>query len=272
MNTKFSVLLSLYNKEHPSFLEEALKSIFAQTLLRSEVVLVLDGAITPELQKIVDMFQNQTPQTLKIRTLEKNKGLGPALNEGLKHCSYELVARMDTDDICKPDRFEKQMAIFAQNPQIDVISSWIEEFYDSSREVVSIRKLPETHSELKKWAKNRNPFNHPAVMYKKSKVITSGGYELLGLFEDYILWMKMLQNNAIFYNIQESLLYFRSNESMYKRRGGIKYAINECKLQWLFYKRSMISLPVAVKNIVIRFGVRVVPNSIRVYVYKKFLR
>jgi glycosyltransferase involved in cell wall biosynthesis len=272
MDTSFSVLLSLYNKENSVYLEQALESVFKQTCPSTEVVLVLDGVITSELQEVVVAFKNRYPQILKIIPLEKNIGLGPALNEGLKHCSYELVARMDTDDICKPNRFEKQVALFEQNPQIDVISSWIEEFHNSPREIVSIRKLPETHRELEKWAKSRSPFNHPAVMYKKNKVIASGGYELLGFFEDYILWMKMLQSHAIFYNIQESLLYFRSDKNMYKRRGGIKYAIDECKLQWLFYKRKMISLPVAIKNIVIRFGVRIIPYRLRAYVYKKFLR
>jgi glycosyltransferase involved in cell wall biosynthesis len=268
----FSVLLSLYTKEQPAFLQQSIQSIFEQTLPPSEVVLVIDGSITTALQEIVDEFKKQYPNVLKIVSLEKNVGLGPALNEGLKHCSCELVARMDTDDICKPDRFEKQIKLFEQNPQIDVMSSWIEEFYDFPDETVSIRKLPETHGELKKWAKSRNPFNHPVIMYKKNKVITSGGYESLGLFEDYILWMKMLKNGAIFYNIQESLLYFRSNKNMYKRRGGLKYAIDECRLQWLFYKRGAISLLVAVKNIAIRFGVRIVPNRLRAYIYKFFLR
>jgi glycosyltransferase involved in cell wall biosynthesis len=272
MDTKFSVLLSVYIKEKPEYIAQALRSVFEQTYLPTEVVLVLDGAITTALQEIVDKFKKQYPDVLKIVPLEKNVGLGPALNEGLKHCSYELVARMDTDDICKPDRFEKQVKLFEQNPHIDVISSWVAEFYDSPCEIMSVRKLPETHSELKKWAKNRNPFNHPAVMYKKNKVITSGGYESPVLFEDYVLWMKMLQNNAVFYNIQESLLYFRSNKNMFKRRGGFKYAINECSLQWLFYKRRMISLPVAVKNIAIRCGVRIVPNKLRAYIYKKLLR
>ncbi|MDR2407206.1 MAG: glycosyltransferase [Bacteroidales bacterium] len=268
----FSVLLSLYAKEQPAFLQQSMQSVFDQTFPPAEVVLVLDGDITADLQKIVDIFKKQYSTILKIVPLEKNMGLGAALNEGLKHCSYELVARMDTDDICKPNRFEKQITLFEQNPQIDIASSWIDEFYDSPSEIISIRKLPETYNELKKWAKNRNPINHPVVMYKKSKVIECGGYEVLGFLEDYLLWMKMLQNNAIFYNIPESLLYFRSNKDMYKRRGGFKYAIDECKLQQMFYKRKMISLPVAIKNIVIRFGVRIVPNKLRAYIYRKFLR
>jgi glycosyltransferase involved in cell wall biosynthesis len=262
----------LYKTNNPLFFEQAMESIFAQTYPPAEVVLVIDGEKTAEQQTVIDKYRGKYPQLLKTIYLEKNIGQGPALNEGLKHCSCELVARMDTDDICKPDRFEQQIALFEQNPQIDVASSWVAEFYDTPNEIASIRKLPEAHSELAKWARSRSPLNHPVVMYKKSKVLETGGYELLGLLDDYVLWMKMLQSGAVFHNIQESLLYFRLNKDMYKRRGGLKYAINECSLQWLFYKRKMISLPVALKNIIIRFGVRIIPHKLRAYIYKKLLR
>jgi glycosyltransferase involved in cell wall biosynthesis len=267
----FSVLLSLYHKENSSYLKDALNSVFNQTIFPTEVVLVKDGNLTPELDDVIGLYKAKYP-ILKIIVLPENIGLGPALNEGLKHCSYELVARMDTDDICKPDRFEKQIKIFEQNPQLDIISSWIDEFYDSPYNVVSIKKLPETHDQLKKYAKSRSPINHPAVMYKKSKVIESGGYELIGFLDDYILWMKMLKNGSVFYNIQESLLFFRSNKNMYKRRGNIKYAIDECRLEWIFYKRKMISFPIMLKNIFIRFWIRIIPNKLRQYFYMKFLR
>jgi glycosyltransferase involved in cell wall biosynthesis len=267
----FSVLLSLYFKENSSYLKKSLDSIFNQTVFPAEIVLVKDGILTPELDNIIEEYKLKY-SCLKIITLTKNLGLGPALNEGLKHCSYELVARMDTDDICKPNRFEKQLELFEQNPQIDIASSWMDEFYSHINKVISVKKVPQNYDEIKQYAKTRNPINHPAVMYKKSKVMESGGYESIGLLEDYFLWMKMLKNGAIFHNIQESLLFFRSNRDMYKRRGGIKYAIDECKLQWLFYKREMISLPVMLKNIFIRFFIRIIPNNLRQYFYMKFLR
>jgi glycosyltransferase involved in cell wall biosynthesis len=270
MKTKFSVLLSLYIKEHPAFLEQALQSVFEQTYPPTEVVLVLDGEITKELQAVVAAFKEQHPEALKVFPLEKNVGLGPALNEGLKHCSYELIARMDTDDICKPTRFEKQIALFEQNPQIDIASAWIDEFYDTPDEVASIRKLPETHEELKRYAQSRCPFNHPAVMFKKSKVLEAGGYMLLGTFDDYLLWMKMLRNGAIFHNLQESLLFFRSNRNMAARRGGFRYAMNEVNLQVMFYQWGVVSLTRCIKNIVIRFPVRIMPTKIRAWVYQNY--
>ena len=272
MITKISVLISLYKSNNPIFFEQALESCFKQTYPPSEVVLVIDGEFTKEQQYVIEKFNSQYNGVLKIFPLEKNIGQGPALNEGLKHCSNELVARMDTDDISKFTRFEKQVNIFEKNPDIDIISSWVDEFVNSTDEIICTRKLPEKHSEIIKYSKTRCPLNHPAVMYKKSKIIDCGGYELLGYMDDYVLWMKLIKNGAIFYNIQESLLFYRMGEDMYKRRGGFKYAVDEYKLQRLFYKRNMINLPVAIKNIISRAFVRILPNKIREFIYQNYLR
>ena len=126
----FSVLLSLYIKEQPSFLKQSLDSLLSQTLQPAEIVLVKDGPLTPELDAVVSDFTKRCA-SLKVVALPENRGLGRALNEGLKFCSYDLVARMDTDDIAKPDRFEKQVEVFRRNPNIDVCSAWIDEFVDN---------------------------------------------------------------------------------------------------------------------------------------------
>lgn len=164
---------------------------------------------------------------LKVLSLVTNRGLGKALNEGLKYCSHELVARMDTDDIAMPERFEKQLAVFKKYPDIDVVGAWINEFEDNVSNIKSVRKLPELPDDIRQFAKRRNPINHPVVMFRKSAVLAAGGYRHFPLFEDYYLWIRMLMNGAKFYNIQESLLYFRFSSEMFKRRGGWKYMINE---------------------------------------------
>ena len=268
----FSVLLSLYEKEQPDFLFAALDSVFNQTCPPPEVILVLDGEITDELHKVVTEFKTLHPQVLKIIRLEKNMGLGPALNEGLKHCSHELVARMDTDDICCVERFEKQIAVFKRNPRIDIVSSWIAEFYDSPDKIYGIKKIPEIHENLKRYARKRCPVNHPVVMYKKHKIFESGGYESLGFLEDYVLWMKLLKNGAVFYNIQDSLLLFRSNKDMYKRRGGFRYAVDEFKLQQQFLGAGMINRYEMIRNLLLRLPVRLSPTVVRTFIYKQMLR
>ena len=186
----FSVLLSLYHKESPLFLRQSLTSIFTQTLLPIEVVLVEDGPLTDELYAVIKEFTSQHPE-LKVISLPTNRGLGKALNEGLKHCSYDLVARMDTDDIAKPDRFEKQLAIFLEHPEIDVVGAWIDEFEGEVSNVLSMRKVPEQHENILRFAKGRCPVNHPVVMFRKSAVLKAGGYKHFPLFEDYYLWVRM---------------------------------------------------------------------------------
>lgn len=271
MSTSFSVLLSLYYKEQPDYLYTSLESIFNQSLKPDEVVLVLDGPITTELETIVNNAVSNHPE-LKVITIPNNVGLGKALNEGLKYCNNKLVARMDTDDIAKPDRFERQVAVFEKYPNVEVVSSWIDEFIDSSDNIVSTRKLPEFPFEIFKYGKSRCPINHPAVMFKKEAILFAGGYRHFPLFEDYYLWVRLLLNGAKFYNVQESLLLFRTSSDMYRRRGGIRHAFNEIKFQNHIRKIGYINWGQCIFNISIRFITRLVPNNIRAYIYKSFLR
>ena len=143
---KFSVLLSIYYKEQPEYLRLALDSIFSQTVKANEVVLVEDGKLTDELEKVITEYEAQYPE-LKVVRFEKNRGLGHALNDGLKYCSYDLIARADTDDICKLNRFEKQVQVLEAHPEYDLVSSWVDEFIDNPKYVTSVRKLPETPEE-----------------------------------------------------------------------------------------------------------------------------
>ncbi len=267
----FSVLLSLYCKETDSFLRESLDSVFNQTIIPNEVILVEDGPLTPELYTTVKAYVDKYPQ-IKVVPLEKNGGLGAALNEGLKHCTNELVARMDTDDICKPNRFAKQIDYMQQHPDIDVCGCWIDEFIDSTTNVVSTRKLPENHDEIFQFGKSRNPINHPAVMFRKHAVLSVNSYQTFYLFEDYYLWARMLVKGLKFHNIQESLLFFRTSADMFKRRGGFKYACTEASFQWALYKIGYINLLYACKNIGIRFFIRIIPNRLRELIYKKLIR
>lgn len=267
----FSVLISLYYKEKASFLRKSLESVFAQTLFPTEVILVEDGPLTDEQYAVVKEFEDRYSE-LKVIPLTKNHGLGKALNEGLMHCSYDIVARMDTDDIAKPDRFEKLLAVFREHPELDVVGAWIDEFEGECSKVLSVRKVPESNEEIFLFAKVRNPVNHPVVMFQKSAVLRAGGYKHFPLFEDYYLWVRMLMNGARFYNIQESLLFFRFSPDMFKRRGGWRYAVTELRLQFLFYQMEFINVFTMIKNISIRFISRLLPNNLRSSLYKRIMR
>ena len=267
----FSVLLSIYNRESPISLCQSLDSIFSQILFPHEVVLVKDGPLTDDLERVINKYQSKY-YILKVVSLPVNQGLGKALNEGLKHCSHDLVARMDTDDIAKPERFEKQVKIFQKHPEVDVVGSWIDEFERDISHVVSVRRLPECHEDIRQFAKRRNPINHPVVMFRKSAVLAAGGYRHFPLFEDYYLWIRMLMNGAKFYNIQESLLYFRFSPEMFKRRGGWKYMINELHFLQMMRQMHFISFSQFMQNLFVRFSIRLIPNSLRAIIYTKLIR
>ena len=267
----FSVLLSLYYKERPELLCQSLDSVFNQTLHPDEVVLVEDGGLTQELNSLLDNYERYHSNFKRV-SLPANGGLGKALNEGLKHCSNELVARMDTDDICFPDRFEKQVKFLMAHPEIDVCSSWIEEFEGDIANVKSLKKVPETHEEIAKYISQRNPLNHPAVMFRKSSVDRVGGYQHFPLFEDWYLWARMFVNGVRFANLPEPLLHFRTSPQMFKRRGGIRYAIDSARFQWTLHKMGLNSAADAIKASIMRGTIYLMPNKLRSIIYSKFLR
>lgn len=267
--TPFSVLMPVYDKERPERLAEAIDSVFQQTLPPTEVVIVEDGNLTAQLDRVIETAMQEHPN-IKIVKLDKQQGLAHALNEGLEHCTHELVARMDSDDISKPQRFEKQTALFETHPDIDVCSSSIDEFDGSTDKVIARRTMPEHHEAIYKYGKRRCPVNHPAVMYRKSKVLATGGYE--GYPEDVFLWFKMMMDGCRFYNFQESLLWFRWSPELYKRRGGWAYAKKEFWSQVEAYRIGYINLFELAFNICVRMTTRMLPNSLRQWVYIHFLR
>jgi glycosyltransferase involved in cell wall biosynthesis len=268
---KLSVLMSIYHKEKDIYFNRAMKSIWdEQTVKPNEIVLVQDGPLTQELYGAIDSWKIKLKDILVVVNLDSNLGLGEALNAGIKKCSNELVARMDTDDISTSDRFEKQLKIF-ENKNVDVCSAWIAEFENDENKITSYRKTPEFHNDIAKYGRTRSPINHIPVMFKKSSVLSAGGYKHMLWMEDYYLWTRMIINGAKLYNIQESLAKIRAGESQLSRRGGIKYLFSEIKLQKKLYKLKYIGLFKFLINIFTRSIVRLMPKKILQIVYK-FLR
>lgn len=265
----FSVLMSVYSKEHPAFLQQSLDSVFEQTLNPTEIIIVEDGPLNSDLYQTLDFYEKKHKNLKRIK-LEKNQGLGKALNEGLNYCKFDLVIRMDTDDIAKPDRFEKQINYLIANPDISVCSTWLDEFVDDINHITSTKKLPTDHNEIYRYGKTRCPINHPAVAFRKKDVIISGGY---GPFpEDYSLWGRMLVRGFKFHNIPESLLWFRTSKDVYHRRGGKKYLKAILKLNKELCDIGYISKSEYIGLFFIRTFVSLLPNSLRAFIYKKFLR
>lgn len=272
MAIQFSVLISVYKKEKAEYLKQALQSVINQTLKPTEVVIVKDGILTKELDECIEDFQRQHPKLFKILTFKENRGLGLALRDGLKACKYEYIARMDSDDISKPDRFEKQFGYLQKHPETALLGTWITEFSKDENKPDTVTKLPCRHQEIMQFAKSRNPFRHMTVIYKKQAVINSGNYRDFLWFEDYDLWIRLLQKGYKAANIPEYIVNVRADKSMFARRGGWKYLKQEYKFQVFLLKTGFITKMEFVINIFIRSVVRVVPNDIRVFIYNKFLR
>ena len=265
----FSVLMSVYKNDNPIYFEQALNSIYQkQTLKPNQIVIVKDGPLSLKLENVLKNFSEICKCRLDIICLLKNVGLGKALKIGLEKCTHEIIARMDSDDISKPNRFKVQIDFIKNNPNIDVISSYLDEFDGSVDNIVSTRKLPLTHSECAIMLKYGCPINHPAVVFKKHKVLSVGSYEPFYLKEDIYLWLKLYLNNAKFANIPESLLLFRVNDNMYKRRRGLKYAKSELKLFIFRYKNQIINFFEFIKFGLLVSFIRLLPTFFVKKVYK----
>lgn len=265
---KFSVLMSIYYKEKPEYFNRAMQSIWdEQTIKPDEIVLVKDGKLTNELYNLIDKWKDKLNDIFKVVSLEENVGLGNALNIGLQNCSYEFVARMDSDDISLPHRFEKQLKIF-ENSDVDICGAWINEFDTDENKILGERKLPENHNEIEKYAKFRNPLNHPTAMCKKSTVLRAGNYSNMKQAQDYELWARMILNGAKFYNIQEVLVCMRAGHGQLERRSGLQYAKRELDLFNNLRKIGFLSLGEYIKNLIIKIPIRLMPKFIIKLIYK----
>lgn len=270
MGQPISVLMSLYIKENPQHLQASLESVLAQTVLPQEIVIVLDGPITPALQAVLDDTQAKT-SLLRMLPQATNQGLGTALAIGVKACANELIARMDTDDIADPQRLELQQAAFAKNPQLSICSSNIVEFDGELEHVVGHRHVPESNAAIRQFSKQRNPFNHMAVMFKRSVVLAAGNYQPLAGFEDYYLWVRMLKQGAVGYNIQQDLVHARTGADMYARRGGIRYLMPGLQGRYRIYREGLGNLADFVKVALVHTVISLMPNKLRGMVYAKKL-
>ena len=269
----FSIAMSVYHKDNATFFSRALQSITEQqTVKPSEIVLICDGPLNSDLDAVINNFQANFP-VFNIIRLPENKGLGNALKLAVENASYELIARMDSDDVSVPDRFEQQLCFFQAHPEIDIVGGDITEFIGEEKNIVAKRAVPETDAEIKEYMKKRAAFNHVSVMYKKSAVQAAGGYQDWFWNEDYYLWIRMQLKNAVFANTGTVLVNVRVGEEMYQRRGGKQYFDSEVGLQRLMLKKKMINLPVFVCNIGKRVVVQILlPNKWRGWVFKKFAR
>ena len=265
------MVMSVYGKDNPAWFRLAAESILNQTLPPDEVVLVVDGPVPAELDKVIADFEKL--ELFRVVRLEENRGHGEARRIGLRHCRNELVAVMDADDLSTENRFALQMETFQKNPKLSVVGGYIDEFVDDTAHKVGRRVVPQSHGEICAYMKKRCPMNHVTVMFRASAVERAGGYLDWFQDEDYYLWIRMMQHGAVFANLPEVLVNVRVGRDMYQRRGGWKYFRSEARLQKYMWKHKVIGFPTWAVNVAQRLILQVLmPNWLRGWVFRHFAR
>lgn len=234
--------MSIYKKEKPAFLIQSIESMLKQSVKPNEIIIVKDGPLTNELDAILSKYENNYQNLFTIIPLNKNIGLGRALNEGIRHSRNELIARMDTDDISLPHRCAVQLEEFKKNANLSIVGSNILEFQNDPTKPYSERKVPSKHEEIVVFSKKRNPFNHPSVMYKKSVILNLDGYGDFRRNQDYDLFVRLLNNGYESKNIDQSLLLFRANKDNIARRKSWQKCKSDIEMRYKFWKKGYSSL------------------------------
>ncbi|EOD1041585.1 TPA: glycosyltransferase [Citrobacter farmeri] len=270
VDNKFSVLMSVYSKEEPVFFEEAIYSVVNNTIAPDDIVVVVDGPIPSMLERSINKLKEQ--YLINVVYLEENVGLGKALNIGINHCKYDLIMRMDTDDYCIKTRFQEQLNYFAKHENIALLGGHIAEYDESMSKCIGIRVVPCEYHNIKMMAKKRNPFNHMTVAFRKSVILSVGGYKHHLYMEDYNLWLRVIAGGYSVANIPNVLVKVRAGENMLSRRKGLIYIHSEYLLYKLKHKLGIDNYTHGLVIFLLRALTRVLPISYLKFLYSKLRR
>ncbi len=269
---RYSVLMSIYDKVDCGELKIAVDSMLNQTLPPAEFVIVKDGPLTEELERLLERYSEKYWGLFKFAVLKKNCGLGTAYAKGVKLCSCDYIAVMDSDDYSVPDRCRLEARYFIKHPETDIVGSSVYEFCKSTDNVIALRSMPRTHEQCVRFAKKRCPCAHPSTMLRKSALIKAGGYRKCMFAEDYDLYVRMIMCGCIFYNLQIPLVYVRVSDDFYSRRSGVEYLKNIISCKKNFYDMGFYSLFDLIRGIAVHSVVCLVPDRLRTLIYMKLLR
>lgn len=303
---KFSVIMSIYKSDVPELVRVALDSLLQQTLLPNEIVIVADGPVPAELEQVVSSFmcqvskirttpnpsfakggdlvpedgkesletRNQKPETIvTYLPQEKNGGLGEAMRIAAEAAKYDYLARMDSDDICLPDRFEKQMKCFEEDPELSLVGGMITEFDGDPENIIAKRILPLEDAEIKRMMRGRCAVNHVTVIFKKADLMKSGNYQPFWKQEDHYLWARMMEHGCKFRNIPDVVVNVRSGKDQIARRGGLRFYKSVVRVFWYMFRHGLISFGYFLYICTVRGIVQVLmPNKLRTWVYLHLLR
>ncbi|MBQ6222758.1 MAG: glycosyltransferase [Solobacterium sp.] len=275
---EYSVLMSVYKNEKAENLRLSMNSMWNQTVQTNDFVLICDGPLTADLNMVIGEMEIAHPDALRVIRFPENHGLGYALRTGVNECKNEIIARMDSDDISYPERCEKELNVLMSDPELSIVGSIIEEFTETvsitgmPASVNSRRVVPEHHEEILQFARKRNPFNHPSVMFRRQAVLDAGNYQDIRYMQDYYLWVHMLLNGARGYNIQEPLVWMRADSNLFKRRSGKLYRQIQLDLFRYMKEQGFITRSQYMISCILRAGSSMAPSWLREFMFKKVLR
>ena len=272
MEKFFSVLISVYHKENPLFLQKCLTSMVRQSVLPFKIIVVKDGQLTPALAEVLESFQQTHPELFYITGYETNLGLGKALQFGLQFVETPWVARMDSDDIAVPIRFQQQIEFLKSHSEIDVLGCYLAEFESDENKTTRIKKVPVTHEEIYNVAHLFNPMNHMTVFMKTQSVLEAGGYKHAPFFEDYDLWIRMLAMGMKFHNLPLSLVLGRVGNDMVGKRHGLQYLRYEYQQFQRMRALEFLTGFQYYKALTLRLPLRLLPKKILAALYNLALR
>lgn len=267
---EFSLLLPIYARDKVDYLRRAFRSsVNDQTVKPSEVVVVQDGPIPQELADALAELIEASPVPASVAVLPENRGLARALDHGMAACRFDIIARMDADDISLPERFAKQLEGIRSG--LDLVGTGMFEFADEVGTVIGRRVPPTGQQTIELYSRFHDPFNHPTVMYRRSAVEKAGGYIDVGLMEDYWLFARMIHSGAKVENLPEPLVMYRVGDGAYARRGGLGQLKAELRLQREFRKIGFTTWLQNARNVIVRGGYRLVPVGIRRIAYRRLI-
>lgn len=272
MDQRISVLMAVYRNDVPEYFRTAVESVINQTLPPEQIVIVVDGPVPDELKNTIVQISATHP-IVELVWLPENVGVGQAVAVGTNHCKYPFIARMDSDDISVSTRFEKEMAYLLENPEVDLVGSYGQEFYETMEHLVGVKMVPENHGDIVRFMQRRSPFCQQSVLMKKSALIKAGGYRNYFFAEDWDLWIRMFLSGAVFHNLPECLVYMRINRATFKRRHGWQYYQQIKGILKFMLQHKMTTYFEYKRNKTIRLlGHVFVPVGMKNFFYRRFLR
>ncbi|MFT4232373.1 MAG: glycosyltransferase [Leucobacter sp.] len=262
MRDGFSLLLPVYAGDDAGFLGIAFESsVDRQTLRPAEAVIVQDGPVPGALSAELERIESESPIPVRIVRLPENRGLAEALNRGLEACACPIVARMDADDVSKPERFARQWELLQRG--YDLVGTGMEEF-ESDPDAPSGTRIPPVGAQrIRDHARTHNPFNHPTMMYRVAALDRVGRYEPFGKMEDYWLGVRLIDSGARVENIAEPLLGYRVGAGAFGRRGGWAEARTEWRLQRELLRMGFVTRAQYLRNVVMKGAYRLLPAGVK---------